>query len=62
MDYEICDLICTMYNAKIGVSFCFSLLSVHAVTLYLSCLLPALKLKFFPLIKWISLIAHALIS
>ena len=63
MDYEICDLICTMYNAKIGVSVCFSLLGIPVdFTPYLSCLVPTLKLKFFPLVKWISLIAHAIIS
>ena len=30
MAYKICDLICTMYNAKIGVSVCFSSLGVQS--------------------------------
>ena len=61
MRFAILFVQCIMQNL-IGVSVCLSLLGVHVVTLYLSCLVPALKLKFFPLVKCISLITHALIS
>ena len=46
MRFAILFVQCIMQNL-IGVSVCLSLLGVHVVTLYLSCLVPALKLKFF---------------